>query len=58
MAISGSHYEPYGWEHWPDEPWFSYQFRRALGEAGVGGGTVSESFLAASRMDKRLKRAP
>lgn len=51
MAISGSHYEPYGWDHWPDEPWFSYQFRRALGEAGVGGGTVSESFLAASRMN-------
>jgi dienelactone hydrolase len=51
MPMSQSHYEPYGWDHWPDEPWFSYQFRRALGEAQVGGGTVSESFLAASRMD-------
>jgi dipeptidyl aminopeptidase/acylaminoacyl peptidase len=51
MTISGSQYQPYGWDHWPDEPWFSYQFRRALGEAQVGGGTVSESFLAASRMD-------
>ncbi|MGH2957714.1 MAG: alpha/beta hydrolase family protein [Solirubrobacterales bacterium] len=28
----------------------SYQFRRALGESGVGGGTISESFQAASRM--------
>jgi dienelactone hydrolase len=44
------HYEPYGWHHWPDHPWMSYQFRRALGETQEGGGTVSESFLAASRM--------
>ena len=44
------HYEPYGWHHWPDHPWMSYQFRRALGETQEGGGTVSECFLAASRM--------
>jgi dienelactone hydrolase len=44
------HYEPYGWQHWPREPWFSYQFRRALGETQEGGGCVSEAFLAASRM--------
>lgn len=44
------HYEPYGWHHWPDHPWMSYQFRRALGETQEGGGAVSESFLAASRM--------
>ena len=44
------HYEPYGWHHWPEFPWPSYQFRRALGETQEGGGTVSESFLAASRM--------
>ncbi len=27
------HYQPYGWHHWPDHPWMSYQFRRALGLA-------------------------
>jgi len=25
------HYEPYGWHHWPEHPWFAYQFRRGLG---------------------------
>jgi dienelactone hydrolase len=49
-AVTGPHYEPFGWQHWPDDPWLSYQFRRALGEAQVGGGSVSESFLVASRM--------
>lgn len=44
------HYEPYGWQHWPEFPWLSYQFRRALGETQEGGGSVSELFLAASRM--------
>lgn len=44
------HYEPYGWHHWPEHPHFAYQFRRALGETQEGGGTVSECFLAASRM--------
>src|SRR5829696_7650528 len=44
------HYEPLGWHHWPDHPWLSYQFRRALGETQEGGGSVSECFLAASRM--------
>jgi pimeloyl-ACP methyl ester carboxylesterase len=44
------HYEPYGWQHWPDHPWWSYQFRRGLGETQHGGGAVSEAFLAASRM--------
>ena len=44
------HYEPYGWHHWPEFPWMSYQFRRALGETQEGGGSVSECFLAASRM--------
>lgn len=47
---TGPHYEPYGWHHWPEHPWLSYQFRRALGESQPGGGTVSEAFLAASRM--------
>jgi dienelactone hydrolase len=44
------HYEPYGWHHWPEHPWLAYQFRRGLGETQEGGGTVSECFLAASRM--------
>src|ERR1044071_10225016 len=44
------HYEPFGWHHWPQFPWMSYQFRRALGETQEGGGAVSECFLAASRM--------
>jgi pimeloyl-ACP methyl ester carboxylesterase len=44
------HYEPYGWQHWPDHPWWSYQFRRGLGETQEGAGAVSEVFLAASRM--------
>lgn len=44
------HYEPYGWHHWPEHPWFSYQFRRGLGETQEGGGSVSECFLVASRI--------
>ncbi|MFP6869712.1 MAG: hypothetical protein VCE91_10255, partial [Nitrospinota bacterium] len=44
------HYEPYGCHHWPEYPWMSYQFRRALGETQEGGGAISECFLAASRM--------
>jgi pimeloyl-ACP methyl ester carboxylesterase len=44
------HYEPYGWHHWPEHPWFAYQFRRGLGETQEGGGTVSECFQAAARM--------
>lgn len=45
-----AHYEPYGWHHWPAHPWMAYQFRRALGEAQEGGGSVSECFQAASKM--------
>ena len=45
-----AHYEPYGWHHWPEHPWLSYQFRRGLGETQEGGGAVSEVFQAASRM--------
>ena len=26
-----AHYEPFGWHHWPEHPWMSYQFRRAWG---------------------------
>ena len=49
-AERGPHYEPYGWHHWPEHPWLSYQFRRALGETQEGGGAVSECFQAASHM--------
>jgi alpha-beta hydrolase superfamily lysophospholipase len=44
------HYEPYGWHHWPEHPWFAYQFRRGLGESQEGGGAVSEIFQAAARI--------
>ncbi len=47
---AGPHYEAYGWHHWPEFPWMSYQFRRSLGEVQGGGGAVSEVFQAASRM--------
>ncbi|MGE5525562.1 MAG: alpha/beta hydrolase family protein [Rhodospirillaceae bacterium] len=49
-ATSAPHYEPYGWQQWPEHPYLSYQFRRALGETQEGGGAVSECFQAASRM--------
>src|SRR5919198_1488338 len=49
-AERSPHYEPFGWHHWPEHPWLSYQFRRGLGETQEGGGTVSECFAAASRM--------
>lgn len=48
---SEGHYKPYGWHHWPDYPWMSYQFRRALGETQEGGGAISECFQVASRVD-------
>ena len=43
-------YRPYGWEEWPDFPWWSYQFRRVLGETQEGGGAISECFMAADAM--------
>ena len=50
-ANTSAHFEPFGWHHWPESPWFSYQFRRGLGETQEGGGAVSEVFQAASRID-------
>jgi acetyl esterase/lipase len=38
-ADRGPHYEPFGWHHWPEHPWLSYQFRRGLGETQEGGGS-------------------
>lgn len=49
-SVLEAHYEPFGWHHWPEYPWMSYQFRRQLGETQEGGGAISECFLAASRM--------
>lgn len=49
-ANAAPRYRPFGWEHWPDHHWMSYQFRRGLGETQQGGGSISECFLAASRM--------
>jgi pimeloyl-ACP methyl ester carboxylesterase len=49
-AEKGPHFEPFGWHHWPEHPWLSYQFRRVLGETQEGGGAVSECFQAASLM--------
>lgn len=49
-ALRPGSYAPYGWEQWPDLPMWSYQFRRGLGETQEGGGAVSETFQAASRM--------
>lgn len=50
-ADRSAHFEPFGWHHWPQSPWFSYQFRRGLGETQEGGGAVSEVFQVASRID-------
>ncbi|WP_158807196.1 S9 family peptidase [Beijerinckia sp. L45] len=49
-ADKSAHYEPYGWHHWPQYPWFSYQLRRGLGETQEGGGGVSEVLRTASRI--------
>ncbi len=49
-AGTAPQYEPFGWHHWPDHFFMSYQFRRGLGETQEGGGAVSECFQAASRM--------
>jgi dienelactone hydrolase len=45
-----AHFEPFGWHHWPEHPWLSYQFRRQLGETQEGAGAISEVFQAGSRM--------
>lgn len=42
-------YEAEGWTQ-PDHPEWSQQFARILGATQEGAGTVSECFLAASRM--------
>lgn len=56
-ADRGPHYEPFGWHHWPEHPWLSYQFRRGLGETQEGGGSVSEVMQAGSRMIPGISKA-
>jgi hypothetical protein len=48
--MNGPKYEPFGWHHWPQDFWFSYQFRRGLGETQEGGGAVSEVMQVGSRI--------
>ncbi|MCL4186887.1 MAG: alpha/beta fold hydrolase [Rhodobacteraceae bacterium] len=50
-ARTDGHFKPYGWHHWPQYPWMSYQFRRALGETQEGGGAISEVFQVGARID-------
>ena len=45
------HFGPGGWVQWPDHEEFSIEFMRLLGAAQEGGSTISECFLAASRID-------
>jgi len=43
-------YDPRGWMHWPDNEDYSYRFMQVLGTAQEGGSTISECFLAATRI--------
>lgn len=50
VSTFSGRYEPVGWIQWPDQPELSFQFARALGAAQENASTISECFLAASRM--------
>jgi dienelactone hydrolase len=50
-------YKPYGWEQWPENVWLSYQFRRTLGYAQLGGSTVSECMQVAARIEPADKES-
>lgn len=50
LDLSPPRFEPRGWIQWPDNEDYSLQFMRVLGSAQEGGSTVSECFLAASRI--------
>jgi hypothetical protein len=43
-------FEAGGWVHWPDNEDDGLEFMRVLGSAQEGGSTVSECFLAATRI--------
>ncbi|MBF6992510.1 S9 family peptidase [Cupriavidus sp. IK-TO18] len=48
--LAPAQYLPEGWVQWPDHPELSFQFARVLCAAQEGASTISECFLAASRM--------
>lgn len=50
MALPLPRFEAGGWKHWPDNEDYSLQFLRVLGSAQEGSSTISECFLAASRI--------
>lgn len=50
LRATGGGYSAGGWIQWPEDPDFSFQFLRALGAAQDGASTISECFLAASRI--------
>jgi pimeloyl-ACP methyl ester carboxylesterase len=45
------HFEPSGWVQWPERDELSSEFAKLLGAAQENASTVSECFLAASRID-------
>jgi dienelactone hydrolase len=47
---SAPRYDPRGWMNWPDNEDYSYRFMQVLGTAQEGSSTISECFLAASRI--------
>jgi dienelactone hydrolase len=47
---SAPRYDPRGWMHWPDNEDYSYRFMQILGSAQEGSSTISECFLAATRI--------
>jgi hypothetical protein len=50
-AKSWPHFEPSGWVQWPERDELSSEFAKLLGAAQENASTVSECFLAASRID-------
>lgn len=50
INLAPPRFEAGGWMHWPENEDYSLQFLRVLGSAQEGGSTVSECFLAASRI--------
>jgi dienelactone hydrolase len=47
---SAPRYDPRGWMHWPDNEEYSDRFMQILGSAQEGSSTISECFLAATRI--------
>src|ERR1700721_3964453 len=47
---SAPRYDPRGWMHWPDNEDYSDRFMQILGSAQEGSSTISECFLAATRI--------